>query len=96
MSTFSIAGIFKGGAIGGIVAGIVNVGVYVVGASLGAKYLVVASATATPEQVTAPRPFIMSVPFALVGASVLVGLVKLTPARAWTIFSSSAVCSLRA
>jgi hypothetical protein len=37
MSTFSIAGIFKGGAIGGIVAGIVNVGVYVVGASLGAK-----------------------------------------------------------
>ena len=86
MNTFSIAGIFKGGAIGGIVAGIVNVGVYVVGTSLGAKYLVVASATATPEQVTAPRPFIMSVLFALVGASVLVGLVKLTPARAWTIF----------
>jgi hypothetical protein len=56
----------------------------------------VASATATPEQVTAVRPFIMSVLFALVGASVLVGLVKLTPARAWTIFSSSAVCSSRA
>ena len=52
--------------------------------------------TLSPEQVTAVRPFIMSVLFALVGASVLVGLVKLTPARAWTIFSSSAVCSSRA
>lgn len=87
MGNFSIGNVFKAGIGGGVVAGVVNTAIYFAGTALGAKYLAATGAEGAPLEVIAGyRPFVMSVIFATVGAAVFAGLLKVAPAKAWTIF----------
>jgi hypothetical protein len=85
MNAFRIGNVFKAGLIGGVVAGVLNFGVYFIGAALGAKYLGDNGAGGL-ELIVSYRAFYMSVIFAMVGAAVFAALIKVAPARAWTIF----------
>ena len=77
--------IMKGAAIGGVVAGVVNVILYFIGGALGAEYLIDQGG---PERAPIPMamPFIMSLVPALIGGVVLIALNKFAPDKAWTIF----------
>jgi predicted neutral ceramidase superfamily lipid hydrolase len=85
MNTFSIGNVFKAGLIGGIVAGVLNFGVYFIGAALGAKYMG-DNGTGGLELIVSYRALYMSVIFAMVGAAVFAALIKLAPNKAWTVF----------
>jgi len=85
MNQFSIGNVFKGGVIGGVAAGILNLVVYVVGTLLGAKYLG-DDGNGGLEVIALYRAFVMSVLFSLVGCALFAGLLKAAPAKAWTIW----------
>lgn len=86
MSEFSIGNVFKGALVGGLAAGVVNVGVYAVGAALGAKYLVLPPGGTEMETVSMLRCVVPVVVFAVLAAVVFAALLKITPAKAWKIF----------
>jgi Family of unknown function (DUF6069) len=86
MSDFQAAGAFKGAVAGGVGAGVVNVGLYLAGGAMGAKYLMLAPGTTEAAPIPIAMPFIMSLLPALVGGGVFAALLKFIPARAWTIF----------
>jgi len=79
------AGVFKGAAIGGSVAGVVNVGLYFLGSAMGTAYEMPPGA-ADAETIPVVMPFIMSLVPGLIGAGVLVALMKFAPKAAWKIF----------
>ena len=85
MNDFSIGNVFRAGLIGGGVAGVLNFGVYFLGAALGAKYMADNGAGGL-ELLVSYRAFYMSVIFAMVGAAVFAAALKIAPNKAWTIF----------
>jgi hypothetical protein len=85
VNDFSIGNVFKAGLIGGVVAGVLNFGVYFIGAALGAKYMADNGAGGL-ELLVSYRALYMSVIFAIVGAAVFAALLKAAPNKAWTIF----------
>jgi hypothetical protein len=85
MNDFSIGNVFKAGLIGGVVAGVLNFGVYFVGTALGAQYMADNGAGGL-ELLVSYRAFYMSVIFAMVGAAVFAVALKAAPSKAWTIF----------
>lgn len=86
MSDFTTGGIFKGAAIGGTIAGVVNVVLYFIGGAAGAEYLMPQPGTGELGAIPVPMPFVMSLMPALLGGAVLSGLNKFTPEKAWTLF----------
>lgn len=86
MTAWNTGGIFKGAAVAGALAGVVNVALYFLGGALGAAYLVEPPGGGAPEPIPFFMPFVMSLVPALLGAVLLVGLTKITKDRAWPIF----------
>lgn len=83
---FQAGGAFKGAFAGGIAAGVINVGLYIAGGAMGAKYLMMAPGATEAAPIPIVMPFIMSLAPALLGAAIFAALLKFVPARAWTIF----------
>jgi hypothetical protein len=84
--TMTTGGVFKGALAGGVAAGAVNVGLYVLGGAMGAKYMMVPPGKTEMEAIPLEMPFIMSVVPALLAAVALVALLKFAPAKAWQGF----------
>ncbi len=74
----------KAAAIGGVIAGVINVVLYYVGKAFGAEYVMTGGGE--PESIPIVMPFAMSLLPALVGGGILVGLNKFAPQKAWAIF----------
>lgn len=85
MSEFRAGAIFKGALIGGVAAGILDVGLYFVGKASGATYLIVQQGSA-PVTVPPFQPMVNCVMGALVAAALMSALVKFTGESAWKIF----------
>ncbi len=78
--------IFKGAAIGGAAAGVVNVVLYFIGGALGAEYSFVQPGMTEAAPIPVPMPFIMSLVPALLAGAALVAATKFMPDKAWNIF----------
>ncbi len=83
---FRTAAIFRGALIGGIAAGILDLGLYFVGKASGASFLVVQKGS-VPRSIPPFMPVANCVLGALVAAAVLTGLVKFFGERAWWLFT---------
>ena len=85
--------ILKGAAIGGAIAGAVNVILYFVGGAIGAEYMTMPPGGTELEPIPVPMPFVLSLVPALVGGGLLVGLTKFAGDKAWKIFIGCAVAA---
>jgi hypothetical protein len=86
MSTFRTGGIFKGALIGGIAAGVLNIGLFFVGKAAGAKFLLTEPGSAELIPIPPYQPMVNSVMAAIVAAAVMAGLAKVAGEKAWKIF----------
>jgi hypothetical protein len=86
MSDFRTGGIFRGALIGGIAAGVLNIGLFFVGKAAGAKFLL--TQPGSPELVPIPpyQPMVNCVLGAVVAAAVMTGLTKVAGKKAWSVF----------
>lgn len=83
---FQTGAIFKGAAIGGAIAGVINVILYFVGGAIGAEYMMLQPGATEMAPIPAAMPFFMSLVPSLLGGALLVGLTKARPEKAWTFF----------
>ena len=86
MDSMTTSGIFKGAAIGGAVAAAANVALYFAGGAAGAEYMMLPPGGGPLQPIPIVMPAVMSLVPALIGAGVLIGLRRLFPEKAWTIF----------
>ena len=75
---------FKGGLIGAVGAGVVNIGIYFAALAAGAGYQIESGG----QQMTIPpfMPMVNSLGAGLIGPAILLGVCRLAPEKAWTIF----------
>ena len=83
---FRSSGIMKGAAIGGVAAGVINVILYFGGGAAGAEYMMMSPGATELAPIPVAMPFILSLVPALIGGGVLIGLTKVVPDKAWTVF----------
>ena len=83
---FGPGGIMKGAAIGGTVAGVLNVILYVAGGAAGAEYMMMQPGATELAPIPVAMPFILSLVPELLGGGVLIGLTKVVPDKAWKVF----------
>ena len=83
---FRSSGIMKRAAIGGAAAGVLNVILYFGGGAAGAEYMMMSPGASELAPIPVAMPFILSLVPALIGGGVLIGLTKVVPNKAWTVF----------
>jgi hypothetical protein len=85
VTTFRTATIWKGALSGGVLAGVLNVGLFFAAKASGAK-LVMTPKSGPPMPIPPFMPMVNCVMGAVVAAAVLTGLVKLLGERAFRVF----------
>jgi hypothetical protein len=86
MSEFQTVGIFKGALIGGIAAGVLNIGLFFVGKAAGAKFLLTQSGSAELAPIPPYQPMVNCVMGAIVAAAIMTGLTRVAGDKAWSVF----------
>lgn len=83
---FSSSGVFKGALIGGAVASVLNTALFFVGRAAGAAYLAMQPGASEAMPIPVVMPTVSTMIASVAAAAILLGLLRVAPARGWTIF----------